>query len=79
MRETMKAPERAYYYRGLIERAIGHEIGRYHWVEAFSANGPNGGRLFPPMPKRDCQADARRDGYRAVFYRNRKQVKENRP
>lgn len=63
----MSRPPRIYYYRGEIERGA-----RYTWKPGYSADsiGDNPRPLYPWMTKRECQADARRDGYVAVFFRD---------
>lgn len=63
-------PTRTYYYRGQIERGTGRP--GYAWRDGYSANSPEGFVLFPWMTKRECQADAKKDGYRAVFERGNK-------
>lgn len=60
-----KREVRAYYYRGLIER------GR-QWKEGYSAQGANGGVLYPWMTRGEARKDALRDGLKAVFYRDGK-------
>jgi len=56
---------KAYHYRGLIELGS-----RYQWVAGYSADGPRGGVLFPWCTKRECRMEAKRDGFKAVFYRD---------
>ncbi len=54
-----------YHYRGPVE--VGHE---YDWCDGYSADGPNGGVLYPWQTKRACRADAKAQGKRALFFRN---------
>jgi hypothetical protein len=51
-----------YYYRGEIETGK-----NYHWVYGYSANGENGGVLYPWWTKKQCQKDAKSKGCKAVF------------
>jgi hypothetical protein len=60
-------PKVTYHYRGLIE--VGSMVNGYRWVEAYSANGENGGPLYPWMTTRECQRDAAARGCQAVFQR----------
>lgn len=59
---------REYHYRGQIE------TGRhFRWSDGFSAYADEEARrgiLFGWMTRRQCQADAKRDGRAAVFYRD---------
>lgn len=57
-----------YYYRGLVERGNGRP--GYDWREGFSANGPQGGILFPWLTVRECQQAAKSQGKKAVFVRD---------
>ena len=59
----MKRPEKLYYYRGDIERGVGYNC----WKEGYSANGVNGGILYPWNTKRECQIEAKKNGYKAIF------------
>ena len=63
----MKARERDYHYRGLIERG---SRGSRLWVAGYSAVGPNGGVLFPWRTKKDCREEAKLHGFRAMFFRD---------
>lgn len=56
--------ERTYFYRGLIERGT---LKRPKLVEGYSANGAGGGQLQPWQTMKECRAEAKRDGLRAVF------------
>ena len=56
-----------YYYRGLTERGTG-EPG-YRWVEGWSENSAEGKELFPWMTRRECLAEARSNGVKALFVR----------
>lgn len=58
-------PEIAYHYRGRVERGA-----RYEWRDGYSANSERGEILFPWMTRRECRQDAKRQGGKAVFYRN---------
>lgn len=53
-----------YYFRGHVER--GSKRG-YVWREGYSPTAPGGGVQYPWMTKRECQADAKAQGTRAVF------------
>lgn len=57
-----KRPERIYYYRGSIERGP-----RYTWRDGYSANSLEGFPLYPWMSYRECQTQAKKDSYKAVF------------
>jgi hypothetical protein len=57
--------ERVYHYRGLVERGS-----RYQWREGYSDDGPTGGITFYWRTKRECRMEAKRDGFKAVFYRD---------
>lgn len=61
----MKKPEIQYHYRGIDERRLGK---RCRWVETYSEQGEHG-PVYPWMTRRECQADAKRRGARAVFVR----------
>lgn len=64
--EVMTMPKREtrnYYYRGQIERGTGHG---YRLVNGFSA-GEGGTIEYPWMTRRECQVQAKSDGYTAVF------------
>jgi hypothetical protein len=56
-----------YYYRGLIERGA-----NYDWREGFSADSAEGRTLYPWNTKRECQAEAKQQGARAIFSRDEK-------
>lgn len=64
-RNARQKAERAYHYRGLVER------GR-RWASGYSAQGPGGGVLYPWMTKSEARTNALRDGFKAVFYRDGK-------
>lgn len=53
-------PEIVYYERGTIESGRNRLVG-------YSANGPNGGPLYPWMSYVECVRDAKAQGGRAVF------------
>jgi hypothetical protein len=53
-----------YYYRGMIERGA-----NYDWREGWSANSEEGQTLYPWNTKRECQAEAKTKGAKAVFVR----------
>jgi len=58
----MTKPEIKYYYRGMTESL------RYNWIEGYS-EGENDIVSYPWMGKRQCQADAKARGCKAVFIR----------
>lgn len=62
----MKRPEMAYLYRGRIERWSASRR-CYVWRAGFSAEGPSG-PLYPWSTRNECQSEAARDGFKAVFY-----------
>lgn len=64
---NMKRPEIQYHYRGRDER-ISQFGTRCRWVETYSEQGEHG-PVYPWMSRRECQADAKRRGARAVFTR----------
>lgn len=57
-----KQPVIIYTRRGRVERGS-----RYKWHEAYSATTPEGYVLYPWMTRRECRADAKTKGARAVF------------
>lgn len=59
--------EKAYHYRGLIERL--RIYGRGTWIEGYSS-GDLDIVHYPWIPRRQCRQEAKRDGFKAVFYRN---------
>jgi hypothetical protein len=63
----MTRPDRQYHYRGLIERGW-----NYQWCEGYSANSSDGFPLYPWCTRRECRAEAKLDGVKAVFYRDGK-------
>jgi hypothetical protein len=68
----MAKKERAYYYRGWIERGR-----RYTWKEGYSEVGSDGvGVLYPWLTKHECQRQAKHDGFKAVFYRDCLDIKK---
>ena len=63
----MKRTEKAFHYRGGIERGP-----RYEWRDGYSAEGEGGGVLYPWSTRGECRAEAKADGFKAVFYRDGK-------
>ena len=63
----MKRPERAYHYRGPIERGP-----NYAWREGYSAESESGGLLYPWNTRLECRQEAKAEGFKAVFYRDGK-------
>lgn len=61
-----KRPERAYHFRGGIERGA-----RYDWKDGYSET-INGNVSYPWSTRTECRKEALADGYRAVFYRHGK-------
>jgi len=57
-----------YYYRGMIERGA-----NYDWKEGYSAQSENDRPLYPWSTKRECQHEAKLQGARAVFVRDKTQ------
>ena len=55
----MKKPERKYFHRGQIERK--------GWCVGYSEQGENGEVYYPWSTKKECYAEAKRDGFKAVF------------
>lgn len=56
-----------YHYRGIIERLT--QFGRFcRWVEVYSEQGEYG-PIYPWHTRRECYADAKRRGAKAVFIR----------
>jgi len=53
-----------FYYRGLVERVY---LRGGAWIPGYSENSPTGAVTYPWQGKRECQADAKRRGCRAVF------------
>jgi hypothetical protein len=60
----MGKPATIYYYRGLIERVY---LRGGAWIPGYSENSSTGAVTYPWQGKRECQADAKRRGFRAVF------------
>ena len=58
----MKKPIITYYYRGSIEQ--GRDC---KWQDGYSANGENGGILYPWHTRGECMQEAKAKGHRAVF------------
>jgi hypothetical protein len=58
-------PTKRYDYRGLIERGA-----QYRWVEGYSETTPNGNPLYPWSTRRECRAEAKADGFKAIFFRD---------
>ena len=67
----MKLKEKAYHYRGMIERLYTRGCA---WLEGYS-QGTQSEVYYPWMPRRHCKTEAKRDGYKAVFYRDGKREK----
>lgn len=63
-----KKNEIRYVYRGAVERGTGRG---YRWHDGYSADSPGGGIQYPWMTKREAQRDAKAQGARAVFVRER--------
>jgi hypothetical protein len=63
----MKRTEKAYHYRGQIER-----VPNYDWRDGYSENSDRGLPLYPWMTRGECRSAAKRDGYKAAFYRDGK-------
>jgi hypothetical protein len=61
---TMPKTIITYYYRGMIERGA-----NYDWREGWSRDSEDGRPLYPWNTKRECQAEAKKAGVRAVFLR----------
>lgn len=61
-------PERAYHYRGPIERGRDRR-----WRDGYSAEGAGGGVLYPWLTRGECRSEAKIAGFKAVFYRNGKE------
>ena len=59
-----KLPVRTYYYRGGVERPTSRG---YVWRDGYSANGEDGGALYPWVTKREAQTSCKAIGMRAVF------------
>ena len=68
-------PRITYYYRGQVERI--RMGGRGNWYDGYSANGPDGGVLYPWMTKPECQRDARTQGAVATFVDERARKEES--
>lgn len=66
-RNAQRKPERAYHYRGDIERS--HGLRGYRFHDGYSGGKP-GVIEFPWSTKAECRKEAARDGFRAVFYRD---------
>ena len=62
---SKKRPGRIYHYRGQVERGA-----RYEWRDGYSASGEGGGGLYPWATRAECRSEAKRDGFKAVFYRD---------
>jgi hypothetical protein len=62
---SSKRPERAYHYRGRVERGA-----RYEWKDGYSEYSQSGGVRYPWSTRKECQEEAKRDGFKAVFYRH---------
>lgn len=57
---------RVYFRRGHVERWVPSRR-RYEWREAYSPNSAEGLPTAPWSTYRECQAEAKADGVRAVF------------
>lgn len=64
----MKKPTITFYYRGQVER-LSLRSRRSPWRDAYSEQGAYGGPSYPWMTYRECQAEAKARGCRAVFVR----------
>jgi hypothetical protein len=60
----MKTAEKTikYFYRGGVERGM-----NYEWKNGYSADGENGGVLYPWMTAAECRADAKLQGKKAII------------
>jgi hypothetical protein len=63
----MSPRERIYHYRGGVERGA-----RYEWRDGYSQNSAEDLPLYPWSTRSECRAEAKKDGYKAVFYRDGK-------
>lgn len=61
----MKRPAMVYTYRGLIERGNGKP--GYDWRAGYSETMPGGLVVYPWQTYRECQAEAKAHGCRAIF------------
>ena len=61
-----------YHYRGRIERGNGKP--GYNWHPGYSETTADGGECSPWMTRRECLADARTRGAKAVFFISDKSV-----
>lgn len=52
-----------YTYRGGVKRGS-----NYHWEDGYSETTPDGGVLYPWMTRKECIADAKTKGCKAIFY-----------
>lgn len=64
----MTRPTTVYVYRGRVERLPAPGCPGL-WKDGYSSNGPGGGILYPWMTYRECQAEAKAQGCKAVFVR----------
>ena len=53
-----------YTYRGGVERGTGRG---YKWHNGYSETSEDGSTLYPWMTARECQADAKARGFKAVL------------
>ena len=67
-----------FYYRGSIERVSGKPM-HYRWFNGYSERAPDGGVLYPWMTKKECMAEARGAGFRAVFIEETRARSSNLP
>ena len=68
----MPKPTIEYTYRGNVERGRPRKTARgwrpsYRWFAGYSESTADGAESQPGMTYRECQADARARGARAVF------------
>ena len=67
----MKREPTIYTFRGSIERpSTRHRRPSYRLFDGYSATTEDGAVLYPWMTKRECRAEAKADGKRAVFVQN---------
>lgn len=61
-------PTIVYKYRGQIERGTGRP--GYAWRDGYSPDDNQGRPTYPWLTYRECQANARAQGAKAVFQRD---------
>lgn len=64
-----RVPVIVYHYRGPVERGTGKG---YAWRTGYSPNADDGSPTYPWQTRRECQAEARALGCRAVFSNEKK-------